>query len=162
MSQRVACDLGADIRAIAPVAGSLSEELAEVCEPGGPVAVMLFLGTADHLVPYEGGDLGGAWTGRTFGTLKSAQDTASFWATTSECSAEPESQTFDAADDETSVEMTRFGDCAGRTEVILYSIDGGGHTWPGARWVPGLGTVSAELDASLEMWRFFREVARDE
>jgi len=41
-------------------------------------------------------------------------------------------------------------------EVLLHTIVGGGHTWPGAEEVPGLGAVTREMDASEEMWRFFQ------
>ena len=41
----------------------------------------------------------------------------------------------------------------------LYTVDGGGHTWPGARNVAGrrLGRVTDSIDASDLMLAFFAE-----
>ena len=42
---------------------------------------------------------------------------------------------------------------------VLYTIQGGGHTWPGGKsmleWF--LGRTSRSIDASSQMWAFFRE-----
>jgi len=40
-------------------------------------------------------------------------------------------------------------------DVVLYTIDGGGHTWPGAIAVPRLGATTQEVNATDEMWSFF-------
>ena len=39
--------------------------------------------------------------------------------------------------------------------VVLYRVEGGGHTWPGAVGVPRLGYTTHQLSASAEMWKFF-------
>jgi hypothetical protein len=41
--------------------------------------------------------------------------------------------------------------------VTLCAIDGGGHTWPGGKPVPGAGKTTLDVSASEEMWRFFRD-----
>jgi polyhydroxybutyrate depolymerase len=51
------------------------------------------------------------------------------------------------------------------SDVDFYRVEGGGHTWPGARiWMPPhLGRVSRSLDATRVIWSFFlaHERARD-
>ena len=49
--------------------------------------------------------------------------------------------------------------CAGDAAVVLYTIRGGGHTWPGGGPLPEwfVGTTSSSIDASSLMWEFFRE-----
>jgi polyhydroxybutyrate depolymerase len=38
---------------------------------------------------------------------------------------------------------------------VLYSIIGGGHTWPGAIPIPRLGLTTKQIDASSAIWDFF-------
>jgi poly(3-hydroxybutyrate) depolymerase len=60
-------------------------------------------------------------------------------------------------DDATTL-VRQTSQCAGTTEVTLFEIRGGGHTWPlgepylGERLV---GRVSRELDANEALWEFF-------
>jgi polyhydroxybutyrate depolymerase len=51
MTYRAACELSDKIAAIAPVEGEQNVD----CRPGSPVSVIVFHGTADHLVPFDGG-----------------------------------------------------------------------------------------------------------
>src|SRR5271167_1511038 len=57
MSGRLACDLSDRIAAVGIVGASLSENTAATCRPRQPVSVMMIQGTADPLVPFEGGAL---------------------------------------------------------------------------------------------------------
>jgi len=42
--------------------------------------------------------------------------------------------------------------------VILYVIDGGGHTWPGRQWpVPLLGRSTRDVAANDLIWEFFQK-----
>jgi polyhydroxybutyrate depolymerase len=56
------------------------------------------------------------------------------------------------------VTRMRFSRCGGDAEVILYTIEGAGHVWPGSRGVPKsslTGNPSDDLDATQMMWAFF-------
>jgi polyhydroxybutyrate depolymerase len=50
MAHRLACDLADRIAAIAPVSGAYMQD--EPCEPGRPVPVLAFHGTADRYAPF--------------------------------------------------------------------------------------------------------------
>lgn len=160
MSHRVGCDLGDRIAAIAPVAGTMSVELSAVCEPAQPVSVMLFMGTEDDFVPYEGGELGKNFSGETRGTMLSADDSVARWVELDGCPDAPLETTLDERDDGTVVTTRSWSGCDGGAELVFHSIDGGGHTWPGADDVALLGPVSHELDATTEMWAFFAAHSR--
>jgi len=43
--------------------------------------------------------------------------------------------------------------------VVLYTIQGGGHSWPGGKPLPQwwVGPTSRSIDATSQMWTFFRE-----
>jgi polyhydroxybutyrate depolymerase len=116
------------------------------CGGSTPVAMAAFHGTDDPVVPFEGGPVrccGGA-------TLGSAPDALASWAAHDGCDA-----TF--ADEHLSSEVTKrtWSGCAGG-EVVLYIIQGGGHTWPGSIPVDRLGLTTTQIDASETLWEFFK------
>ena len=61
-------------------------------------------------------------------------------------------------DDGTKGKKISYGPCSGDTRVILYSIEGGGHTWPGGiQYLPKqiVGNTSREINAGDLIWDFF-------
>jgi polyhydroxybutyrate depolymerase len=52
-----------------------------------------------------------------------------------------------------------YAGCAGGADVVLYTVHGGGHTWPGGEPLPEwfAGATSSSIDATAELWAFFRE-----
>ena len=153
-SYRLACDLPGTFAAVAPVAGAMPADLAPACAHTQPVSVLAFQGTADPLMPYAGGGVA-----RRRGRVLSAERSIAFWATNSGCSAAP--VTTDAPDrvtDGTLVRRTVYGACREGRAVELYTIEGGGHTWPGGPPVGGaVGRVTREIDATALIWAFFVE-----
>lgn len=67
----------------------------------------------------------------------------------------------DPVDSEVATDVTRreYKDCANEAAVVLYTIIGGGHTWPGGTPMPEwlVGRTSRSIDATSLMWAFFRE-----
>ena len=113
------------------------------CEPSRPVPVIAMNGTDDLLVNYAGG-------------LASVQA----WAAGNGCSATPE-----VVYDEGEVTCVAYQDCAEEATAELCTIEGGGHTWPGAIDLFELdpilywwaGHTTQDIDASREIWKFFAE-----
>ena len=64
-------------------------------------------------------------------------------------------------DSAVAADVTRreYTDCADDADVVLYTIHGGGHTWPGGRPLPEwfAGPDHRSIDATRQMWAFFRE-----
>jgi len=149
---RLACDLPGVFAAIAPVAGALPAALEQHCAGTRPVAVAAFQGTADPLMPYGGG---GVARGR--GQVLSAVRSAEFWARVNGCNGPPESAPpSDSVTDGTRLRRQRWDGCPGGHDVVLYSIEGGGHTWPGGPPVGWrVGRVSREVNATAAIWDFF-------
>lgn len=147
---RLACDLPGTFAAVAPVAGAMPAELAPGCERTTPVSVIAFQGTTDPLMPYLGGGAGQR-------RVLSAERSIAFWGTAAGCAAgattadEP-----DRVTDGTRVRRTTYAGCREGRGVELYTIEGGGHTWPGGP-VAGarVGRVSREIDATELIWEFF-------
>jgi polyhydroxybutyrate depolymerase len=156
---RLACDLPGAFAAVAPVAGAMPANLTTGCAHTEPVSVLAFQGTADPLMPYAGGGVAGRR-----GRVLSAEQSVSFWAAVSGCGPQVTVvQEPDRVADGTRVRYTDAGECRERRAVELYTIEGGGHTWPGGPPVGRLvGRVSRELDATALIWEFFAQHARSE
>ncbi|MFZ0737018.1 MAG: PHB depolymerase family esterase [Candidatus Acidiferrales bacterium] len=156
MSFKLACDLSARIAAVAPVAATFSLRLSQECHPARPISVLEINGTSDPLVPYEGG---GMMRG-SGGQILSALDSAKAWAKIDGCAETPATDSL-APKSENGLETRHeiYSGCRGGTEVALYSIVGGGHTWPGGmQYAPQffIGKTSRDFDANETIWKFFQ------
>lgn len=144
LSHRLACEAADLFAAAAPVAGTLNFP---ACHPSQPISIIVFHGTDDQHVPYEGGKGPESLVNVDF---VSVQDSVDFWVSANECN--PEAQTNSAGQFKHEV----WTGCAAATAVELYTIIGGGHSWPGGRpgW-PGADQPVTSLSASSLIWEFF-------
>ena len=57
------------------------------------------------------------------------------------------------------VTRREYTSCADDAAVVLYTIRGGGHSWPDGEPPPEwfVGPTSHEIDATALMWEFFKE-----
>lgn len=136
MSHRLGCQLNNRIAAIGSVTGLL---VYFNCEFTRKVPVLQIHGTADDIVPYEG-----------------VAYTIQYWTENDGCpdSVVTELPDIDTAD-QTTVTLTTYSPCLEDTEVLLYTINGGGHTWPGAKI--NIGITNQDINASAEIWNFFKK-----
>jgi polyhydroxybutyrate depolymerase len=138
LSHRLACELADRIAAVGPVAGVMG---VSPCTPARPISVMHFHGTADTIVPYDGGGLL---------NFASVADTIAGWVVRNGCTA-PAEESFARGDSR----CETYRACQAGAEVTLCTVDGGGHTWPGGTPVPTLGHTTQDLIANDAMWEFF-------
>ena len=112
-------------------------------------------GTADPVTPYEGDrQTGGA-------RVLSVEDTVKIWAHFNGCNKSPEVQEIHGLNNGTLVSVFTYGSCKNHSQVKLYRIEEGGHVWPGESEdlsSPGVSKLSAGIDASEEIWKFFEGV----
>jgi polyhydroxybutyrate depolymerase len=160
MSHRLACELSDRIAAIAPIASSIPTNMADKWEPSKAVSVLIINGTDDPLVPWEGGDI--QLGDMSLGNVLPVYSSIEFWVTKNGCQVQPEITRLSErnTDDGTSVWVETYIDCTNNTEVVLFGIDGGGHTWPGSFQYADehlIGKTSREFDASEIIWQFFKE-----
>jgi polyhydroxybutyrate depolymerase len=159
MTNRLACDRADVFAAIAPVAGTLSATV--VCNPLRPVSVLAAHGTADPLVPFNGGDVRGR--GGVSHSI-SANAMVGKWRSADGCQGGPSEQVLPGLGDGTAVHRFDSTACAAATEVLFYRIDNGGHTWPGGKqYLPQavIGRTSRVLNASEVIAKFFLAHARN-
>jgi len=161
MTARMACELADKVAAVGIVSASLSANAAGACAPAKPVSVAIFQGTEDPLVPYRGGEMGKNTAG---GAILSHEQTVKKFAQLDHCPEKPQLERIpDNKGDGTTVEITRYSDCSQGTEVRGYTIEGGGHAWPGGvAYFPEaiIGKTSLNLDASETIWEFFAAHSR--
>lgn len=155
MAQLLAARLSSRVVAIAPVAAGMGPSVAASLHPEQPVSVLVMNGTADPLVPYGGGPVA-----RDRGATIPTSEIVSKWAAVNRCAGNPTTVSLPDGNsaDGSRVKVTTYSACAQRTEVVLYTIEGGGHTWPGgAQYLPArlIGPVNRDIDATEVIWRFF-------
>jgi polyhydroxybutyrate depolymerase len=119
------------------------------CTDHRPVPMMAFHGTADPLIPYNGGT---SWIAPD--SFPNVLTWTKNWARRNQCGAHP-------VDSVLATDVTRreYTHCADDATVSLYTVTGGGHTWPGGERMPEwfVGPTSRSIDATSLMWAFFRE-----
>jgi polyhydroxybutyrate depolymerase len=158
-SHRLGCELSGKIVAIAPVAGTIAAPEALRCGPGAPVSVIEWHGTDDRFVPYGGGEiLHRAERGRVL----SVDETISLWARLNGCPVAVRRSNLAPVDpaDPTRVGRSAYGPCRLESAVTLYTIEGGGHTWPGTAPLAILGPTSRQINATQVIWKFFEQHRR--
>ena len=152
MCYRLAAELSDRIAAVAPVAGTMAIEKAD---PKRPVPLIHFHGTADKLVPFGGPGKGTA----QFISLQIGGCFDLAWVKIDGCEEKPEVADFpDKANDGTTVQRKLYGHGKDGAEVVLFVIDGGGHTWPGKQPpVKFLGKSTKNISANDLIWEFFEK-----
>ena len=123
MTNRLACERADLFAAVAPVAGTLGANVA--CNPSRPVSVLETHGTADPIVPFNGGTM----TGRGgVSNIVAAPAMVDRWRQVDGCQDVQEVVLPNTGDGTQSVRSSST--CSAGTEVVFMRIDGGGHTWP--------------------------------
>lgn len=144
MAVSLACAIPEKVKAIAPVAGYVPKINGTLCNPAVPVSLIQFHGTSDPDVPYNGTSY-----------LAPAPLVYKAFTRIGNCASAPAVTNLpdlDTADGSTVTRVT-IDNCGGsQSDYHFYRINSGGHTWPGG--IDG----SRDINASLLMWEFFREL----
>ena len=161
MSLRLACELSTQISGAGIVAATLPSGAEKLCLPRRPVTILMFNGTEDPLVPYNGGYV------KVFnirrGKILSTDQTIALWKKADQCPAAPAVTELPDSDpgDGTRVVLTTFSPCGGNARVALYTIRGGGHTWPGGDQYFSerlIGKTCRDINASEIIWGLLNAV----
>ena len=145
-SYLLACEMSDTLAAIAPIAASMDDP---GCRPHSPVAVFHVHGTADQVIPLNGGVGRMTPYGRNWPPPERG---ISFWTHADAC---PGPSLVHADGPET---MCRtYQGCRAPVEFCL--VANGGHAWPGSpplRWQQRYGVyVSQTFPTSERIWAFF-------
>jgi len=144
----LSCTLSDRIAAVGMVAAAQTVRWSW-CTDRRPVPMMAFHGTADPMIPYNGGT---SWMAPDL--FPNVLTWTKQWARRNRCGANP-------VDSVVAADVTRraYAACADDATVVLYTVKGGGHSWPGGTPMPEwwVGPTSRSIDATSLMWAFFRE-----
>jgi polyhydroxybutyrate depolymerase len=141
----LACHLADRLAAVGSVAGAYSYPT-DLCNPSRPIPVIAFHGSADPTIPFDGG--------YAFGfNYPSVPNFIKNWADRNQCTETT------AVPQEGEISSVGYTHCAQNADVVLYTIIGGGHTWPGdtPAATPTWGYTTQQIDATRLMWQFFKD-----
>lgn len=145
MAFELSCKLYDRIAAVGAVAAA--QGVSWDCEDSKPVPTVAFHGTADKFAPYHGG--ASPIAPRPFANIP---EWTAHVAQRNKCKGDPIDTRISP-----SVRCLAYTNCAENADVILYTVEGGGHTWPGgkhlAEWIAG--RTSDDINATRIMWDFY-------
>ncbi len=147
MAFALSCTLSRRIAAVGAVSAAQSLP-SSWCADSVPVPMIAFHGTADPFVPYAGAAAG--WLNPA--PFPNERRWVTDWARRNRCA--PRATDSLVAE---GVTRTTYGGCARGASVVLYTIHGGGHQWPGGRPLPRwlVGPYTRAVDATRLEWEFF-------
>ena len=158
MTSRLLCDRADIFSGGAILTASLSKDYMPKCDPEKPVAVMVMNGTEDPLVPYDGGLI--KVFRKTRGEIVSTDEIVDFWKDKNGCTVKKNTVALpDSTADDTTVIVEEYSNCQDRGALVLYTIKGGGHTWPGGKQYLGerwIGKTNRDIVACDVIWEFFK------
>jgi len=146
LSHKIASESDMCFAAIGTVAGSMTSTTFTDFNPSFQTSVLHIHGTADAIVPYNGGS----------GTGASVEEVMSLWNNYLSCDAEPvfiempNNNILDLSYPEKYVYQNCFGASLEHIKVV-----GGGHQWPGISTLfGGLGTINMDFYSPQVIWDF--------
>jgi polyhydroxybutyrate depolymerase len=143
LTSLLACNLSDEIAAVGTVGGL---RFTDPCPQERRVPIISFHGTADQINPYDGGPNSPPyWVGGVEEALGS-------WGEALECEGKVTTEEVSE-----NVDTLGYESCS---DLVLYRVTDGGHTWPGTAFPfppDPFGTVTQEIDATELQWAFFEE-----
>lgn len=166
MTNYVGAEFSNKVAAIATVIASIPDNLLPLMRPTDPISVLMINSTEDPLVRWGGGVV--KFGNKETGSVVSVEKTVQFWVNHNSANLQPEVTELPDRDPEDGTQVTKvvYRGGAGNTEVVLYTIKGGGHTWPAFEDTRGalmkfvvnemVGNKSRDIDACQTIWEFFQ------
>jgi polyhydroxybutyrate depolymerase len=138
MASQLGCELSGEIAAIAPMSGL---RMPGNCKLGRPQSVLSFHGTSDGTNPYNGG--------KQIYWSYSVPVAAQRWAAADHCGKGVQKQVAPG------VVSTTYDSCGDGRQVVLYTVTGQRHAWPGTAESMAKGFTVPKIDPNEIMWSFF-------
>jgi len=144
----LACEASESFLGVAPISGMIMQDIMDDCSPSQNVGILEIHGTQDNVTYYEG-DVNNqdGW-----GAYPSIPGTIDFFVDLYDLALNSTGNFPNiASNDGSTVSFEKYGvdeECA---KVWLYTVNGGGHDWPGAYG-------NMDIDSSREAWLFFESL----
>jgi polyhydroxybutyrate depolymerase len=143
MSLRMICTDAGVFAAVGVLVGGMPERLGADCRPPKPIAALMINGTADQIIPYDGGMV---QPGSAFAAWPT-EHLVGFFRELNGCAATSEQAVLPGTTRH-KIEVMRWNRCAG-APVVFHRVIGGDHA---ALW---------QLDVGLLLVNFFRDKVHD-
>jgi polyhydroxybutyrate depolymerase len=147
-SYLLACTASETFKAIAPVAGMMLQHIIDTCNQIREVSILEIHGTNDNVTLMAGDPTNiDGW-----GAYPSIPNTISYWVNKYGLTnlASANFLNVDPTDGST-VRSDKYSENNSCSQVWLYTVDGGGHDWPGAGG-------NMDISAGREAWLFFDQL----
>ncbi len=162
MALRLAVQLSDKIAAVAAVAAAMPDS-SDCGSPVNPISVLFMNGTNDNHLPYEGGYVSNP-PNPDYGSVYSAEKSVKIWTDFNHTDSFPEIYVFPDkdTDDGGIVEKYTYKNGYENTEVILYKINGGGHSAPSIQeqystlFEDSFNKQNHDIEMTTEVWNFFK------
>lgn len=159
LAMRLAMEIPEKITAFASIVASMPVH-SNCKESDIPVSALFMNGTADPILPYEGGQMASHR-----GLVKSMEESIDYWLKRNGISTKPDK--IDIANinkrDKSNAIKLHYKNGISNTEVILYKIINGGHTEPSKTekyrrlYKSIVGNQNADFEMADEIWKFFKD-----
>ena len=177
-AQLLACSLPDKIAATAVVASTGMEQALSRSPATKPMPIVFFLGTEDPLINWGDGrvrssgkyaeklgktEIDPAWLSLVrYGGWFAVPDLLNFWTTHNRCQGTPRSSYEPDLDPRDGMRVKKDVWGTRGNEVILYTIEGGSHTWPGCIFLAGRRQAQCcqDINTGEEIWQFFKNQSR--
>jgi polyhydroxybutyrate depolymerase len=153
MALKLGSRLGGRLTSISVVAASVPEANPESHLPIGKMPLLILNGTEDPLIKYEGGPISRRSPERILATPAFAARYASDLG----CTQISTRDQADIQNDGTSTTVMTWSACEYPSELQLWTVKGGGHTWPGKKRYMSqrlVGRTSQDFDGNRVIWEF--------
>jgi polyhydroxybutyrate depolymerase len=157
MALRLACDEKNVFAGMAVLGASLPSDLEASCKPSHPIPLMMIAGTADTVVPLQGGEAS-LPHGKT--ELLSPGATLGLFGKAAGCGGGMTTTSFPdkGLHDGTRAYLDKLNNCKVPVEAVR--IEGGGHAQAGlsSEGGPGHGVAKGDVNSAKLVWDFFRRL----
>jgi len=148
----LACEASETFRAVAPISGMIMQDIMDECNPDSEVSIFEIHGTQDNVTYFDGdpNNIDG------WGAYPSIPETMTFFNNLFNLQLlSTENLPNTNTNDGSTVTSEKYGSSNSCTEVWLYTVEGGGHDWPGAYG-------NMDINASREAWLFFEQICNEQ
>tara|TARA_Y100000589_G_C27196265_1_gene646947 strand:- start:4478 stop:6358 length:1881 start_codon:yes stop_codon:yes gene_type:complete len=147
----LACEASESFLGVAPVSGMIMGDILDNCTPSQTVGILEIHGTNDNVTYYDGD----YYNVDGWGAYPSIPATIDYFADIYDIDLES-SGTFPniSTNDGSTVSFEKYGNADSCPKVWLYTVNGGGHDWPGAYG-------NMDINSSEEAWLFFQDLCQE-
>ncbi len=156
MCFRISRSLTDYIKAVAPVCACIPVIAKDMYLNGPPMNIMLINGTADPLVPYDGGEV--EVLGRKRGKILSTDETIDIFLKRNNLTDTALVKEFEDKDQDDGTRVLQYEWSDSVKKVVLIKVINGGHTWPdGWQYLHErlVGKTTHDINACEVIWEFF-------